>query len=85
MTDAEIELLKQLEQDIRELEKEQKALQNQIQALLSSNLLTTTALLQFLNYSHPRTEEARMLKTSLNSLTGLKTSIDRRLDSRRVG
>lgn len=83
MTDAEIEVLKQIETELRSLEAEQKALQNQIVAILSAQLTTTTALLNLLRCNHPRSEETRQVNNVIGSLRGLKTSIDRKLDARR--
>lgn len=83
MSDEEIQLLRQLDEDIKALQTEQQALQNQLVAILSANLTTTTALLNLLNCSHPRSDESRAVNAAVNSLRGLKSSIDRKLAARR--
>lgn len=83
MSDEEIQVLKQLDEEVKALLEEQRVLQNQLLAILNSNLITTTALLNFLNASHPRSDESRAVTAALNSLKGLKIGIDRKLDARR--
>ncbi|OLP15609.1 hypothetical protein BST81_25375 [Leptolyngbya sp. 'hensonii'] len=78
MSETEIELLKQLEQDIRRLEQNSQALQNQITAILSANLVTTTVLLTLMNSLYPGCADGQRLQTTLSSLKALQTSIKRR-------